>query len=195
MPQQNGTLLHAPKRQKHGHPDGSYFGPAFWDNLSKIDLTKRVLKERDRRSTRAALDTRQRCPQPHRPITRRVLAELKKSCQPLTPAVKYIYDCGVRDLKNRKQTARHGGPDLSDPLMISLGSRRLGNRMTGREWVEASAEFSLMSTGCEGKVTELWPPAEVIGLVLSKFVRKRLKWHNGGSAGPADVLLGSVLGR
>jgi len=108
------TPQHGSKRQKHSHPSGSEIPPAFWENLSRIDLTKRALKELDRRNTQAALASRSSCSRPHRPITRRVLAELKKSCQPLTPAVEYIYNCGTRDLKDIKQTARHGGPDLSD---------------------------------------------------------------------------------
>lgn len=64
--------------------------------------------------------------------------------------------------------------------------------MPGREWVEASAECSRMSTGWDGKVTELCPPIEVVGLVLSRLILERLKC---GRAGPAEVLLGSVLGR
>ena len=113
-PQHNGTLQHASKRQKHCHPDRTQIPPAFWDNLSKIDLTKRALKELDRRNTQAAPDSRPPSSRPHQPATRRVLAELKKSCQPLIPAVEYIHDCGVEDLKDIQHTARHGGLDLSD---------------------------------------------------------------------------------
>ncbi len=113
-PQHSGTLQHASKRQKHGHPDGTQIPPAFWDNLSKIDLTKRALQELDRRNTQAALDSRPPYSRPHRPVPRRVLAELKKSCRPIITAVEYIHGCGAKDLKNIKQTTRHGGPDLSD---------------------------------------------------------------------------------
>jgi hypothetical protein len=48
--------------------------------------------------------------------------------------------------------------------------------MPGREWVEASAECSRISTGWDGKVTELCPPIEVVGLVLRRLVLERLKW-------------------
>ncbi|KAL9127755.1 MAG: hypothetical protein Q9175_007672 [Cornicularia normoerica] len=110
-PQQNKTLQHVSKRRKRSR---SQPPPAFWDNLSKIDLTRRALKELDRRNTQAALNSRPLYPRSQRPITRRVLAELKKSSQPLTPAAKYFCHCGASGLKNIKQTARHGGPDLSD---------------------------------------------------------------------------------
>ena len=118
-PQQNKTLQHVSKRQKSSHPNGSQFPPAFWDNLSKISLTKRALEELDRRNTQAALNSRPPHPRSHRSITRRVPAELKKSSQPLTPVVKYLCHCGTRDLENIKQIARHGGPDLSDIRGVS----------------------------------------------------------------------------
>jgi hypothetical protein len=107
------TKLHSTslRNKTRSHPSGSQLPPAFWDNLSKIDLTKRALEELDRRNTQAALSSRPPYP---RPITRRVLAELKKSSQPLTPTIKYLCHRGTRVLKNIKQTARHGGPDLSD---------------------------------------------------------------------------------
>lgn len=61
--------------------------------------------------------------------------------------------------------------------------------------MEASAEFSLMSTGCEGNVTELWPPMEVVGRGRKRLVLERLNWNSGERPGPAEVLLGSVRGR
>lgn len=102
-PQHNGTLQDASKRQKHGQPVGTQILPAFWDNLSKIDLTKRALKELDRRNTQAAPDSNPPYPRLQ-----------KKSCRPLIPAVEYIHDCEAKDLKDIKQTSRYGGLDLSD---------------------------------------------------------------------------------
>lgn len=105
---------HVSKRRKRSHPSGSRLPPAFWDNLSKIDLTRRALEELDRRNTQAALDSQPPYQRPARRITRHVLAELKKSAQPLTPPAEYLCHCGTSGLRNIKRTARHDGPDLSD---------------------------------------------------------------------------------
>ncbi|KAI4154565.1 MAG: hypothetical protein LQ340_001594 [Diploschistes diacapsis] len=141
-PQHNGTLQYASKRQKHGHPDGSQIPPAFWDNLSKIDLTKRALEELDRRNTQATPNSRPAYSRPHRPVTRRVLAELKKSCRPLIPAVEYIHDCGAKDLKDIKQTTRHGGLDLSDLRGFPESSNPLNPAMSSRTNFRVSKQKS-----------------------------------------------------
>ena len=94
-PQQNKTSQHVSKKQKRSHPNGSQLPPAFWDNLSKIDLTKRALEELDRRSTQAAPNSQLPYPRSHQPITRHVLAELKKSLQSLAPAAYYLCHCGI----------------------------------------------------------------------------------------------------
>jgi len=61
-PQQNKTSQHVSKKQKRSHPSGSQLPPAFWDNLSKIDLTKRALEELDRRNTQAAPNSQNALP-------------------------------------------------------------------------------------------------------------------------------------
>ncbi|KAF2790760.1 hypothetical protein K505DRAFT_327349 [Melanomma pulvis-pyrius CBS 109.77] len=73
------TPQHVCKRRKPSPLNGSQYPPAFWDNLSKIHLTKRAVKELDRRNSR------QTYLRPDRRITRRVFAELKKSSQPPKP--------------------------------------------------------------------------------------------------------------
>ena len=113
-PQQNKTSQHISKKWKHSHLSGSQFPPAFWDNLSHIDLIKHALEELDRRNTQAALSYRPPYSRSYRPITRYRLAEWKKSFQNLTPPVEYLCHCKKSGLKNIKLTARHGGPDLSD---------------------------------------------------------------------------------
>ncbi|KAI9889132.1 MAG: hypothetical protein M1814_005794 [Vezdaea aestivalis] len=112
--QQNKASQHVCKRQGRSHLSGFQYPPAFWDNLSKIHLTKLALKELDRRNTQATLNSRQPYLRPDRRITRRVSAELKKSSQPLKSPAEYLRYCAMSDLKNIKQTARHGGPDLMD---------------------------------------------------------------------------------
>lgn len=114
LPQQNKCPQHISKKQKRIHPSGSQFPSTFWDNLSTIDLTTRALKELNQRNTRAALNSRRSSSQSRRPITRRLLTELKNSSPPLIPADCYIRHCGTIALKNIKKTAKHGGPDLSD---------------------------------------------------------------------------------
>ena len=111
------STYHGSKKQKYGHPSASQFPPAFWDNLSKVDLTKRALEELNRRNTRASLNSRTFSPRSHRPITRRFLAERNESFPPTLPAISDLYHFGT--LKNLKQTARHGGPDLSDLRGVS----------------------------------------------------------------------------
>ncbi|KAL9034871.1 MAG: hypothetical protein Q9180_005169 [Flavoplaca navasiana] len=136
------------KRQKRSHPSGSQLPPAFWDNLSKIDLTKRALRELDRRNLQAALDSHLTYPRSRQPNTRRALAELKKSSQPVTSAANYLYHCGTGVLKNIKQTARHGGPDLSNfrgfpvppsPLNQAMNSSQSSSRAPKRSSTSTSS--------------------------------------------------------
>jgi hypothetical protein len=78
-PHQNKTSQHVFKKQKRSYPSKSPFPSAFWENLSKIDLTKRALGELDRRNIQAALKFYlPDHPRPRRPITRRAFAKLKK---------------------------------------------------------------------------------------------------------------------
>jgi len=111
--------VHICKKPKRHHNSGPCFPSVFWDNLSKIDLTTRALEELGRRNTPTVPDlwcTRRR---PHRPLTRGILAALRKGSQPLIPAVDYLRSCGLNTLKSVKQTAKHGGPDLSDLRRVS----------------------------------------------------------------------------
>ena len=88
------------KRQKLSYPSGSQPPVAFWDNLSKVWVPKRALRELDR--SNAALPLSYRCPP--RPI--------KRPTQSTT--TDFLSQCGRRCLKDIKRFARHGGPDLSD---------------------------------------------------------------------------------
>jgi len=114
--QLNGTSQPLSKKRRLSHPSGSQPAAAFWDNLSKIWLTKRALRELDRRNTQPAPSPprpsyRRR---PHRPVTRRALAERKNNCRPTQSAADFLCHCAPRCLKDIKLFARHGGPDLSD---------------------------------------------------------------------------------
>jgi hypothetical protein len=107
----NETSQPRSKKQKLTHPSGSQLPVAFWDNLSKVWLTKRALRELDRRNT--ASSPRSPYQRPHRFVTRRAYAELKKCHEPTQSAADFLYHCGPRCLKDIKLFARHGGPDLS----------------------------------------------------------------------------------
>jgi hypothetical protein len=72
----NETSQPQSKKQKLTHPSSPQLPVAFWDNLSKVWLTKRALRELDRRNT--ASSPRLLYQQPYRFVTRCAYAELKK---------------------------------------------------------------------------------------------------------------------
>ncbi|KAH0565141.1 hypothetical protein GP486_001474 [Trichoglossum hirsutum] len=86
--------------------------PAFWDSLSKIWLTKHALRELNRRNAKPLLYSPS--PRAHRPVTRNLLAEVKKRHKPIQSVSDFLHNCTPKTLKNIKLFARYGGPDLSD---------------------------------------------------------------------------------
>jgi hypothetical protein len=88
-PQLNETSRSVSKKQRLSPPSGSQPPAAFWGGLSKIWLTKRALRELDRRNAQAVPSPPRSLQQARRPVTRNFLAELKR-------------------------IAGDGGPDLSD---------------------------------------------------------------------------------
>jgi len=112
----NGISQPQSKRQKLSHHStGSQPPPAFWDNLSKIWLTKRALRELNRRNSQSALSpTRSQYRRARRPVTRNFLAELKRNRRATQSAADFLRHCEPRTLKDIKLFARYGGPDLSD---------------------------------------------------------------------------------
>lgn len=134
---------HVSKRQEPSHASGFRFPPAFWDNLSKIDLTRRALEELDRRNTQAALESPPPCLPPTQQITRCGLAELMKSSQPLISPTEYLRHCETSELRSIEWIARHGGPDLSD--LIGVRRRRITVLQTDRFLVSGTIESSKFS--------------------------------------------------
>lgn len=114
-PQLNETLQPISKKQRLSHPSGSQPPAAFWDSLSKIWLTKRALRELDRRNIQAAPNPPR---SPHRrvrqSITRNFFAESKRNCQIAQYIADYLRSCEPRILKDIRVFARHGGPNLAD---------------------------------------------------------------------------------
>lgn len=133
------TSLHVSKKQKRSHPSESLFPPAFWDNLSKVDLTRRALEELHRRNSHPPYG------RPARPLTRRVRAELR-SVRPAQPAASYLCHCGSRTLKNIKRFARHGGPDLSDLRGFPEPIDPLHHKMSSGQSVSRIRKCGLSST-------------------------------------------------
>ncbi|OJD21380.1 hypothetical protein ACJ73_07280, partial [Blastomyces percursus] len=102
------------KKQKHDHPTGSP-PQEFWDNLSKLWLTKGAVRELNRRNAQPTpYPSYLRCRKPNRPLTRQLLATLKNNRRLVQNAAGFLRDCVPNYSKDIKQFARHGGPDLSD---------------------------------------------------------------------------------
>ncbi|EGE00672.1 hypothetical protein TESG_07969 [Trichophyton tonsurans CBS 112818] len=97
---------HCPsKRPKFGPPVSAY-----WDNISKIWLTRDALEELDRRNRASS---RPESPySARRPLTRRFQARLKRDYQ--TPAPDPLINCKPESVNRIKRLSRQGGPDLSD---------------------------------------------------------------------------------
>ena len=114
--QQNRTSQPLSKRQKRSHPPiESHPPPAFWDNLSRVWLTKGALRELDRRNGPS-----QSAPSPscslharlHGPFTRHAVAKAENSRGAPQSASDFLRHCTAESLKDIKRLARHGGPDL-----------------------------------------------------------------------------------
>ena len=105
LPQVNEASEPLSKRHKPSYPNSKSLPPAaFWDDLSEIPLTKRALRELDRRNTLSVPKSPQ-YRRPHRPVTRRILAELKLF-------------------------AKDGGPDLSGLRGVRVTSHVLLLKLT-----------------------------------------------------------------
>jgi hypothetical protein len=105
------------KRQKklHHHPLRYIEPPTFWDSLSKIWLTKHALRELDRRNTFSHTLYYRAC----RPITRNFLAKQRNAHQCISTA-DFLTHCSPSCVKDIKQFARCGGPDLSDLIGVCV---------------------------------------------------------------------------
>ena len=91
---------------------------AFWDNLSKLWLTKRALRELDRRNVEAAPSPFSLRRRSYRPLTRHILVDEKKFSP--QSGSHFLDHCAVQYLKDIKRFARHGGPDLSDVRSVCI---------------------------------------------------------------------------
>ena len=120
--QLNGTSQSQLKKQKLNHPTTGYQPPpAFWDNLSKIWLTERALRELNQRNSEPASSIpRSQYRRARRPVTRKFPAELKRNRCVTQSASDFLRHCEPGTSKDIKLFARYGGPDLSDLKGVSI---------------------------------------------------------------------------
>ena len=133
-PQLNGTNQPLLKRGKLNHSPSevrSRTPPAFYDNLSKIWLTKHALRELDRRNAQLASSLLCSSPRGSRkPFTRHALAEVEKNHPSTQSASDFLCNCTSRCLKDIKQLARRGGPDLLDLRGVCIAKCLLATELT-----------------------------------------------------------------
>ena len=86
--------------------------PAFWDNLSKVWLTKRALKEFDRRNT--VVESPSLCPKSHESLAHRTSPKPKRHSQTSQSTPYDFFHHATKNTNYIKQFARHGGPNLTD---------------------------------------------------------------------------------
>jgi hypothetical protein len=98
------------KSSRKPHSSSELPPPAFWDNLSKVWLTRRALEELDRRNAQSASNQSPVQPRVKKPRTRSAVREFKQKAQPAVPKLVDRYS----DQGYLQRFARHGGPDLSD---------------------------------------------------------------------------------
>ncbi|EQL29102.1 hypothetical protein BDFG_08228 [Blastomyces dermatitidis ATCC 26199] len=130
---------------------------AYWDNLSKIWLTKDALEELDRRNSHL------KPPQNlHRPITRCFHTELKKKhCNPFQFAPTFLHDCAPTCSKQIKRVSRSGGPDLTDlrnyPKPESFLEKAMSSRSRSRKRRPGSPPSASTDTRGTTKSTSTTP--------------------------------------
>ncbi|KMW68959.1 hypothetical protein BDDG_13161 [Blastomyces dermatitidis ATCC 18188] len=130
---------------------------AYWDNLSKIWLTKDALEELDRRNSHL------KPPQNlHRPITRCFHTELKKKhCNPFQFAPTFLHDCAPTCSKQIKRVSRLGGPDLTDlrnyPKPESFLEKAMSSRSRSRKRRPGSPPSASTDTRGTTKSTSTTP--------------------------------------
>ncbi|KAI9809339.1 MAG: hypothetical protein M1825_002631 [Sarcosagium campestre] len=116
QPLQLNTTSPPSKKRRLSYPGGYQPPQAFWDNLSKIWLTKAALSELERRNSHPSRRPGFQFRQSHGSITRGALDEWKnkQNCPADENAADFLSHCLPEDVKGIKLSARHGGPDLRD---------------------------------------------------------------------------------
>jgi hypothetical protein len=96
----------------------SYFTTDYWNNLSRLWLTKNALKELDRRNNQTPSHAQSPSVYfPHRRVTRDIALQWKKhesNWQLTRSAPEFVSSLSKECLQYIKAFAKHGGPDLSN---------------------------------------------------------------------------------
>lgn len=130
----NGTTQSLLKRETLNHPQHgvrSETPAVFYDNLSKVRLTRGALRELDRRNAQPAPSSPcPSCRQPHRPFARDALVELGEYCRSTQSASDFLCHCTSACLKDIKRLAGQGGPDLLDLRGVRIPEYLLPSELT-----------------------------------------------------------------
>lgn len=102
------------KLNRESHSSSELPPAAFWDNLSRIPLLRRALKELDRRNAQSASNLSRVQPKVKKPRTRSAVRKSKQKTQPAIPVPEYLSKAPPADITLLKVFARQGGPDLTD---------------------------------------------------------------------------------
>ncbi|KAF2013444.1 hypothetical protein BU24DRAFT_394246 [Aaosphaeria arxii CBS 175.79] len=114
--------------------------PAFWDNLPTVYLTKRALRELNRRNVEAAQSPVYPPHQhAHRSVTRKGTAKRRNSCVSVQSTSDFLSTCTATTLKSLKVFSRQGGPDLSDLRSVRTARKHMEGRSRGRAQVQSLA--------------------------------------------------------
>jgi len=100
------------KSTREPYPSSNLPPPAFWDNLSKIWLTRQAVKELDRRNAQSNRSPTQY--KVRKPRTRSADRKLKQKAQAAVPVSEYLLRAPQADITLLKSFARQGGPDITD---------------------------------------------------------------------------------
>lgn len=121
-----GACQPVSKKPRAVYPSDLQQPAAFWDNLSEIPLTRRALRELNRRNAQAARATTTSW-RIGRSATRRTVAERERYHPPLKPATSFLADRGHNTYSELKSFSRHGGPNLLNlrGVWLSKGSLTL----------------------------------------------------------------------
>ena len=147
-PQSNKTAQLPLKKRRLNRSYGgarSRTPAAFYDNLSKIWLTKHALRELDRRNAQPTPSSPcQSRRQTHKPFTHYAPAELHDRSPSTQTAPDFLYHCTPRCLKDIKQLARHGGPDLWDVRGVCVTEYQLASELTIFSSIQRLLALSIM---------------------------------------------------
>jgi hypothetical protein len=173
------TPQRALEKRKRSQPDGSHISATFWDDLSKIWVTRNALRELDRRNDENARKVQHQTP--HIQFSK-IVQRASRSFVESGSQNNHIPRAGVPQplpllyLKGLQRYARAGGPDLSglrgyrepnSPLLRTMSSRsqsrvqKSTRRGRALSTVRSSSLYRSALRSKNAKTTELIKSTEV----------------------------------